>query len=130
MNRTELALACKRRGLNCCQAVLLAFADQTDLDELTLQQIGAAFGVGMGCFEATCGALCGAQMLLGLSEYEPGRPVLRHAKQLVKEFQDRAGATRCRDLKGMDTGVVLCPCEECVRHAVEIAEHALGLQAL
>ena len=83
--------------------------------------IDAGFGVGMGCLEATCGALVGAQMLMGLKKYE-GRPVLRDAASTLRSFETACGATICKDLKGRDTGVVLCECDDCVRNAVEIAE--------
>ena len=36
------------------------------------------------------------------------------------------GATICRDLKGIDTGKVLCSCENCVRNAVRAAGEALA----
>lgn len=38
------------------------------------------------------------------------------------------GATICKDLKGIETGTVLCPCTECVRNAVLAAGEALGLE--
>ena len=121
MERKEYAVELKHKGYNCCQAVLCAFADEVDMDEADLKKIGAAFGVGMGCMEATCGALCGAQMLLGIKKGAE-RPVIRDAAVLLKEFEEKCGATICKDLKGRDTGVVLCECDDCVRNAVLIAE--------
>ena len=38
---------------------------------------------------------------------------------------ERCGAERCADLKGRDTGVMLCPCDDCVRNAVIECERAL-----
>ena len=67
MNKQELAVQLKHTGCNCCQAVLCAFAEESGLSELQLRQIGAGFGAGMGCMEATCGALIGAQILLGMN---------------------------------------------------------------
>jgi hypothetical protein len=69
--------------------------------------------------EATCGALCAAEIILGLTKYE-GKSVLRDAAAIHKAFVDKCGASICKDLKGMGTGVVLCDCDDCVRHAVEI----------
>lgn len=124
MDRKDYAVYLKHNGCNCCQAVLLAYADETGMTEEDLGRIGAAFGVGMGCLEATCGALIGAQILLGIRKYR-GRPVLRDAAAVLRGFEAKCGATLCKDLKGRDTGVVLCECDDCVRNAVEIAE---GLQ--
>ena len=69
MDRTDRAVQLKHGGCNCCQAVLCAFAEETGMTEDELMRIGAAFGGGMGCMEGTCGALLGAQMLLGIKKY-------------------------------------------------------------
>ena len=70
----------------------------------------------MGCMEATCGALIGAVMAAGV--FTNGLSTPRCAKEILKRFQKKCGATACRDLKGRDTGVPLCSCTECVRNAV------------
>ena len=46
----------------------------------------------------------------------------RDAANVLRQFKALCGATVCKDLKGVDTGVVLCPCDDCVRNAVKIAE--------
>ena len=125
MDRKEYAVQLKHTSCNCCQAVLCAFADEAGMREAELKQIGAAFGVGMGCMEATCGALIGAEILVGLKKYQ-GRPILRDAAEVLRQFEKKCNATICKDLKGRDTGIVLCECDDCVRNAVEIAEEVLG----
>ena len=125
MDRKEYAVQLKHTSCNCCQAVLCAFADEVGITEEELKKIGAAFGVGMGCLEATCGALIGAQMLMGMKKYQ-GRPVLRDAAGVLHQFEAMCKATVCKDLKGRDTGIVLCECDDCVRNAVEIAQEVLG----
>lgn len=123
MNRAEKAVELKR-SYNCCQAVLLAYADQLELSETQLKRLGAGFGLGMGCMEATCGALCGAQMVLGLTNAE-GRSTMRDAKAITQAFREKVGATVCGDIKGAATGKVLCSCENCVKYAVECLESQL-----
>ena len=124
MNRAENAVALKRAN-NCCQAVLLAYADRLPLSEDELKRLGAGFGLGMGCMEATCGALCGAQMVLGLTNAE-GRPTMRNAKAITQAFREKVGATVCGDIKGAATGKVLCSCDNCVKYAVECLERQIG----
>lgn len=127
MNNTEkgnLAVELKHSGYNCCQAVLCAFKDECGLDEALLKQIGAAYCAGMGCMESTCGALCAAEILLGLQKYE-GHPILRDAAELHHSFVFRCGASLCKDLKGRDTGRVLCECDDCVRTGAELAAERL-----
>ena len=121
MERKELAVELKHNGYNCCQAVLCAYKDELGTSEEDLKKMGAAFGVGMGCMEATCGALIAAGIILGLKEYE-GKPILRNAADIHRQFSDMCGASLCKDLKGRDTGIVLCECDDCVRNAVKIIE--------
>ncbi len=119
MNKKEYAMELKHNGHNCCQAVLCAFAEETGLPSETLKRIGAGFGLGLGCTEGNCGALCAAEILLGLKKYE-GRSVSAQAKEIHAKFREMCRSTICRDLRGEDTGVVLCKCDDCVRNAVEI----------
>ena len=121
MPRRERAVMYKRE-YNCCQAVLMAFQPELGLPEERLLAMGACFGSGMGSMEETCGALCGAQMVQGLLRYD-GRRLNPQASQLRSEFEQRCGATRCKDLIGVGTGRgPLCSCEDCVRHALEALE--------
>ena len=111
--RAALAVENRRTGCNCCQAVLLAYADEVGLTEEQLMQLGRAFAVGMGGMQATCGALIGAGMILGLKGGAPAQ-----ARRLHEVFKNACGATICRELKGVSTGQVLCSCEDCVEKAV------------
>ncbi len=124
MPKRERAVMYKR-NYNCCQAVLLAFAPELDMPEEKLLAMGACFGSGMGCMEETCGALCGAQIAQGLLKYDNCR-MNPQASQLRAEFEQRCGATRCKELKGVGTDHgMLCSCEDCVRHAVDALEETL-----
>jgi len=125
VDRKEKAVDLKHNGHNCCQAVLCAFEDQLSLTKENLDKIGASFGVGMGCMEATCGALCAAEMILGLMQFE-GKPILRDAAELHKAFTEKCGASICKELKGRETGVVLCECDDCVRNAVCVLEEQIA----
>ena len=125
MDKKEKAVELKHGGYNCAQAVLCVFTEETGLSEEFLKRIGAGFGVGMGCMEATCGALISAEMLMGLEKYK-GTPVLRTAKEMHQKFTEKCGASICKDLKGRDSGLVICECDDCVRCAVELAEELYG----
>ena len=122
--RMVQALNWKRIGCNCAQAVLCAYEDRLDLSTDTLKALGAGFGGGMGTMEGTCGALCAAEMVLGLTRFT-GKPLGASARALHQDFAARCGATLCRELKGRDTGVVLCPCPDCIQNAVACLEDLL-----
>ena len=101
---------------------MMAYADKLDISEQQIRRIGATFGAGMGCFESTCGSLCGAQMVLGMTGGN-----IRAAKLLVDGFRSRAGGSiTCRELKGIGTGKMLCSCDDCVRYASECLDNLIG----
>ena len=123
--RAAQAAAWKAAGqCNCAQAVLKAFEDKLPVDADTLMKLGAGYAAGMGCMESTCGALIGAVMVAGIVTDGKGTP--RISKELLQNFQEKCGATICKDLKGVETGAPLCPCPECVRNAVLALGEVLG----
>lgn len=124
MDRKGHALKLRSERYNCAQAVICAFADKIDIKESDLKRIGAAFGGGMGCLKGNCGALIGAQILLGLMKYE-GMPIGRDASYVLQEFERRCGDITCSKLKGIGTGEVLCSCPDCIMNAVGIIEDML-----
>jgi C_GCAxxG_C_C family probable redox protein len=121
MNKSEKAVEYKSR-YNCCQAVLLAYADELNLSPDFLIKLGVTFGSGMGGMEGTCGALVGAQMVLGLKKYS-GKPMGRDSRNLLNDLKTLCGSTVCKDIKGIETGKILCSCEDCVANAVKILEN-------
>ena len=109
---------------NCAQAVISTYADVIGIDEETARNLGNAFGSGMGNMEGTCGALVGAGIVLGLATKD--RATARKGmRQIMTQFQQRNGATQCKMLKGVGTGVVLRKCIGCVADAAELLEEQL-----
>ena len=109
--------ASRKKEMNCCQAVLVAFADRLGKREDELLRLGSGFGSGMGTMEGTCGALVGAIMVSSLLS-EKGA-AMSASRAILPRFKELCGgATICRDLKGIETGKMLCSCEDCVRNAV------------
>ena len=114
----------RKKEMNCCQAVLVAFADKLGKDEADLLRLGSGFGSGMATMEGTCGALVGAIMVSSLLSAEG--EARNNSRAIMSRFKELCGgATICRDLKGIETGKMLCSCEDCVRNAVLAAGEAL-----
>ena len=82
----------------------------------TLRMLAAGYAAGMGCLESTCGALIGAVMVAGILTEAAARP-LWHA-HWSGALSSGAARLSDKELKGVATGVPLCPCPECVRNAV------------
>ena len=114
----------RKKEMNCCQAVLVAFADKLGKSEDDLLRLGSGFGSGMATMEGTCGALVGAIMVSSL--LSPEGEARNNSRAIMSRFKELCGgATICRDLKGIETGKMLCSCEDCVRNAVLAAGEAL-----
>lgn len=131
MNMEERGLAAveyKHNGCNCCQAVLMSYNDCLNLDKDVLMNIGSGFGMGMGCMEGTCGALCGAVIASGL--IKNGERTTISAKEILKSFKEKSGATICKELKGIETGKILCSCDDCVKNASTILSEVLNLETV
>ena len=110
----------RKKEMNCCQAVLVAFADKLGKAENDLLRLGSGFGSGMATMEGTCGALVGAIMVSSL--LSPEGEARNNSRAIMSRFKELCGgATICRDLKGIETGKMLCSCEDCVRNAVHVA---------
>lgn len=120
------------RGFNCAQAIACTYADLVGADEETMFRATEALGLGMGGMEGTCGALSGACIIAGLAKScgDLDAPTSKGAtykvsRSMVEAFREASGATRCRDLKGVDTGTVLCSCPKCIENAARILEDTL-----
>ena len=134
MNKKEEAIELHNKKYNCAQAVACAFAKETGIEERILFQANEGFGLGMGGTQGVCGALAGAVMLAGFknSDGDMDNPASKAAtyqlsRQMLEAFKEKTGSTICKELKGIETGQVLCSCSDCVRAGVEGVEEILGL---
>ncbi len=107
MKKSQLAIE-NFKTLNCAQSVLLSFANELNLDEMTALKISAGFGGGMAMAE-TCGAVTGAYMVLGMKAQfgeKSIQEIKTETKVAVKKFNElfiaRHGSLRCKKLLGVD----------------------------
>lgn len=109
---------------NCAQAVLMPFCDRFGLSEEEGKKIAGLFAGGMYC-GATCGAVTGALMVLGLAEAKDPA-----GRDLIARFQERYGARDCAPLvAGAEArGEVKADfCNAMIREAIAMVEETLGL---
>lgn len=132
MDRSEKALLLRKKGYNCAQAVICSFADILETPEEELFAICEGFGVGMGDMSSVCGAVVGAVMVAGLknSTRNLERPdstgaTLKLSRMITKSFTEQNHSMICKELKGVETGVVLRECTDCIQDAVKLAEQAI-----
>ena len=92
MERARALRASVEVHYNCCQSVLLPFAQELGISEEQAMAIGAHFGSGMR-HGGTCGALSGALMVLGMLGYDE-----KQAAALIGQFRASHGAADCASL--------------------------------
>ncbi len=134
MTKKELAIAKHDVKFNCAQAVACAFAEEVGVDEKVLFTAAEGFGLGMGGMAGICGALSGAVMLAGFqnSDGNLNSPATKAetyqlSKEMVAKFNEKCGSTICKELKGTESGTVLCSCPDCICNGVEVVQEVLGL---
>ena len=145
MNAVEAADKNFRSGCNCCQAVVMAYADELGLDRKTTMRLASNFGAGYGKLRSVCGAVSGMTIVAGLAkgyddtEDKEGK-ALSYAleRKIVEEFKKRNETIMCFELLGIKEGEDLpepavrdenyyesSPCEGLVKDAAEILEQEI-----
>jgi C_GCAxxG_C_C family probable redox protein len=107
----QLALALFEQGFTCGQAVIAAFAERYGLDRDAALRVGCAFGGGVARTGATCGAVNGALVVLGLAhgrtrleDVEARERTYDAARTFLARFREAYGSDVCRELLGVDIG--------------------------
>lgn len=95
-------------GYNCSQAVALAFADKSGIDEKTILKLSSSFGGGMGKLREVCGAVSGMFMVAGLlygyeepKDYEGKKDHYARIQELAAEYKKYNGSIVCKELLGL-----------------------------
>ncbi len=108
MTRREAAMENFRKGYNCSQAVVLAFADMLPIHQEQLLKMASSFGGGMGRLREVCGSVSGMFMVIGLlygyDGPETGQIKAEHyarVQELARRFEERHGSIVCRELLGL-----------------------------
>ena len=113
MDKKELAIAYHDKKFNCCQAVACAFAGEVGVSEEVLFKAGEGFGLGMKNSDGN------------IENPATKASTYQLSKELLNQFREKTGSTVCKELKGIETGKVLCSCPDCIRCGVEVAEKVL-----
>ncbi len=128
-SRIKSVLERKNRGYNCAQAVACTYCDLARIDEKTMFKLTEGFGAGFGSTEGTCGAISGAVVLAGmknssamLEKPDSKGSTYKISREVMDKFKLEAGATICRELKGVNSQKMLFSCADCVRTAAKIVE--------
>lgn len=104
MSRADKAKEYFKQGYACSQAVALAFADVTGVEESVLSKMTLPFGGGMGRLRLTCGAVSGMVTVIGLvfgaeeNSPENKKQVYAIVQELCGEVKALNGSLICGEL--------------------------------
>ena len=105
--RSEKARALHKQGCNCCQSVVMAYADRLPIDEQQAMDVAAPFGRGISGCREVCGCVSGMAMVCGLTGHTAD------VRPLIEKFRAEEGDIVCGRLLQMGKK----PCPEMVTDA-------------
>ena len=124
LERAKELRADETKHYNCAQGVLVPFAEARGIDAETAYQIAGNFGAGMKR-AATCGAVTGALMALGLYGVEDPAVISEFYRRLKENHQ---GCLECGDLLRINKengGNKKTHCDNMVYECVSLVEELL-----
>lgn len=105
--RQDKARALHRQGCNCCQAVVMAYADRLPIDGKAAMDVAAPFGRGLAGAREVCGCVSGMAMVCGLMGHTSD------VRPLIEKFRTEEGDIVCGRLLAQGKK----PCGEMVADA-------------
>ncbi len=97
----EKARGLHRQGCNCCQAVVMAYADRLPIDQEAAMNVAAPFGRGLAGMREVCGCVSGMAMVCGLTGHTAD------VRALTEKFRAEQGDIVCGRL--LAAGKRPCP---------------------
>ena len=113
--RIERAKALHRQGCNCCQAVVMAYADRLPIGEREAMDVAAPFGRGLAGLREVCGCVSGMAMVCGLTGHTAD------VRPLTEKFREENGDIVCGRLLQMGKR----PCNEMVGYTAGLLAEIL-----
>ena len=105
--RMEKARTLHKQGCNCCQSVVMAYADRLPIDPQHAMNMSAPFGRGLAGTREVCGCVSGMAMVCGLTGHTA------ETRSLIEQFRGEEGDIACGRL--LQQGKK--PCNEMVADA-------------
>ncbi len=108
--RMEKARALHKQGCNCCQSVVMAYADKLPIKPEDAMNVAAPFGRGLAGTREVCGCVSGMAMVCGLTGHNAD------VRPLIEKFRTEEGDIVCGCLLAAGKK----PCGEMVADAAGI----------
>lgn len=108
----DAARALHGQGCNCCQSVVMSWADRLPIDREAAMSVAAPFGRGLSGCREVCGCVSGMAMVCGLTGHTAD------TRTLIERFRESNGDIVCGRLLKMGKK----PCPEMVAEAAGLLE--------
>ena len=113
--RMNVARQLHRSGCNCCQAVVMAYADRLPIDSENAKKVAAPFGRGLAGCREVCGCVSGMAMVCGLTGHND------EVRPLIERFRESNSDIVCGRLLQMGKK----PCPEMVAEAAGLLSEVI-----
>ena len=113
--RINNARALHKQGCNCCQSVVMAWADRLPIDKEAAMNVAAPFGRGLAGTREVCGCVSGMAMVCGLTGHNDD------VRPLIERFRESNSDIVCGRLLQMGKK----PCPEMVAEAAGLLSEVI-----
>lgn len=144
MSKLEEALALFYGNYNCSQSVFAVFAKQLGIEKEVALRIACGFGAGMARKQLTCGAVTGANMVIGLKygnytddDVFSKEKTYQLVERFMEEFKNKHHSLDCSVLTNCDFSIEQGSvdfkekniqekvCSACIKSTIEILDKIL-----
>ncbi len=113
--RQDKARTLHKQGCNCCQSVVMAYADKLPIKPEDAMNVAAPFGRGLAGTREVCGCVSGMAMVCGLTGHTAD------VRPLIEKFREEQGDIVCARLLAQGKK----PCGEMVADAAGLLNDIL-----
>ena len=128
MDKEKIASENYKKGYNCAQAVLSAYAAELGMDETTAYKLMEGLGGGVGGMREVCGAFSAAAVVIsyytssGSMDGKSKADTYKTVRRAADLFKERYGSVICREILQNDPA----PCHEKVEQAVRVIQQIIS----
>jgi C_GCAxxG_C_C family probable redox protein len=145
MARHEIAADYMRKGYNCAQSVIKAYAGEVGMKEEDAVRMASALGGGVGRNGHICGAVSGAALIIGMKfgtidpiDFPAKEKAYNKTNELLDRFTAENKSVLCKELipydmknpdelkKAREAGIFIQKCPQFVLSAGRILESIIN----
>jgi len=145
MYKPEIASGHMKKGYNCAQSIIKAYASEVGMNQEDAVRMASALGGGVGRNGHICGAVSGAALIIGMkfgttdpANFQAKEKAYNKTNELLEKFSAENKSVLCKELLGYDiktpeglkqareSGVMVQKCPALVSSAGKILESIIN----